>query len=83
MAETQFVIAGPVENEEQLWWHNELGWITKFECATTLPKQILTSPLPPGATGIMEITMDWEAVGFYMPLSVGGGHGTMFGEKRC
>lgn len=60
----QFVIAGPIESEEQLWWNNEKGWV-EFKDATPLPPAILDSPLPPGATGVMEITEDWCYVDFF------------------
>lgn len=63
--ETQFIIAGPIKSEEQTWWNTEHGWTPDIKNATTLPKAILTSPLPPGGVGIMEITDKWEYVHFY------------------
>lgn len=69
--ETQFIIAGPIQNEEQLWWNNHQGWISGLENATTLPKQILTSPLPPGGVGVMEITMNMEFVAYYARVPTG------------
>lgn len=82
--ETQFIIAGPIEDEEQLWWSNEYGWVPGIGQATTLPKEILTDPLPIEATGIMEITMKMEYVTFYIPLP-GGGYNKkiMTSEIRC
>jgi len=67
MFDTQFIIAGPVLNEEQTWWNNDHDWVTDFENATTFPKDILTTTLPMGATGIMEVKMDFTPVGFYTP----------------
>lgn len=66
--ETQFVVAGPVLNEEQLYWHNDDKWITSLPDATTFPAEILTSPLPLGATGIMELTILGEYVRFLPTL---------------
>lgn len=66
--EKDYLITGPVRNEDQTYWHNDYGWITEFGEATTLPKQILTSPLPPGATGIMELTPGGP-VAFYPAVS--------------
>lgn len=74
---TQFVIAGPIANDTQLWWHNELGWIEDLIEATTLPVDILTTPLPPGATGVLEITMDGSYVCFYTLLPGVGGEGLL------
>jgi len=70
--ETQFIIAGPVMSEEQTWWNNDQGWTPDFTEATTLPRDILTSSLPPGATGIMELTMLGENVRFLKTLPRGG-----------
>ena len=66
--ETQFIICGPVVDEEQTYWHNERGWVVLLSNATTLPREILTSPLPPGASGIMELTMLGEYVRFLQTL---------------
>jgi len=71
--QTQFVIAGPVENEEQTWWNNNQGWISDFTEATTLPSDVLTSSLPHGATGIMEVTEEGEVVRFLKTLPHGRG----------
>lgn len=64
--ENDYVIAGPILNEEQTYWHNDRGWITDLGEATTLPREIITNPLPPGAAGIMELTPDGP-VAFYTP----------------
>ena len=71
-AETQFLITGPVIDEEQTYWNNDRGWVPFLVEGTTLPKKILTTPLPQGATGIMELTMLGEYVGFYQTLPRGG-----------
>ena len=61
----QFVVCGPISNEEQTYWHNEHEWITDLDKATTFPKAIMALPLPSGATGIMELTMLGEYVSFF------------------
>lgn len=69
---TQFIVTGPVVNEEQTYWNNDLQWVTFLAEATTFPHDILTSLLPVGATGIMELTLDGEYVRFLKTLPRGG-----------
>ena len=58
MKNNQFIITGPIENEEQLYWNNDPSrmWV-EFGEATTFPVDILSSPLPPRASGVMELTI--------------------------
>lgn len=65
---TQFVITGPVTNEEQTYWNMDRQWVTYLAEATTFPHDILTSPLPPGSSGVMELTLTGEYVKFYETL---------------
>ena len=69
--ETQFVIAGK-EFGEPVWWHNEIGWIDEITDATTYTKGIVGHPLPPGAEGLLELTLTGEHVAFYSTLPHGG-----------
>jgi hypothetical protein len=75
-ADSQFVIAGPVINEEQTWWNNDQGWVDDFFRATTLPVDILLSPLPLGATGILRMTMEGKPLGFVRKLNPSSGEGS-------
>lgn len=73
--ETQFIVAGPVVNEEQTYWNNDRQWVTFLAEATTFPHDILTSPLPIGSSGIMELTLLGEYVRFLKTLPRGeSGH---------
>jgi hypothetical protein len=63
-----YIITGPVIDEEQTYWHNDHGWITELPDATTFPVQIVTTPLPVGATGLMKLTYLGEYVGVLHPL---------------
>lgn len=62
--ETQYVIAG-ADHGEPTWWNNEDGWVHEFEEATTFPLGLFGEPLPPGSTGILEMTLTGDLVNFY------------------
>jgi hypothetical protein len=55
----QFIITGPRDGEDQLYWNNSPTrmWV-EFGEATTFPIDILSAPLPPRASGIMEVTIE-------------------------
>lgn len=69
---SQFIIAGPIQDEEQYWWSNDLGWTSDQTEATTFPKGILTETLPVGARGLLEMTMKGEPIGFLQALPLPG-----------
>lgn len=62
--EKQYVIAG-ADHGEPTWWNIEHGWVTEFEEATTFPIGLFGEPLPPGSTGILEMTLTGEMVEFF------------------
>ena len=68
--DTQCIIAGPKENDEQLWWNTERGWIEDMTEATTFPPSVIDYPLPTGATGVLELTLTGEHVRFLKTLPV-------------
>jgi hypothetical protein len=48
------------------YWNDDVGeWSTEFSEATNFPKFILTTPLPPGATHIMEVHSSGKPLGTY------------------
>lgn len=54
--EAMFVVKGPVDDGEQLYWSNEDGWVSR-ESATRFSqeeREDFDAPLPEGAVG-------WEA----------------------
>lgn len=54
------------------YWNDDLGeWVTDFSEATNFPQFILTEPLPPGATHIMEVHSSGEPLGVYSLVSGG------------
>jgi hypothetical protein len=61
---TQFVITGPIVDDELLYWNNDWGW-TSLEEATTFDKEIMTVPLPVEGSGVMEVSMIKEPVKYY------------------
>jgi hypothetical protein len=63
-----YIITGPIVDEEQTYWHNDHGWITELPDATTFPVQIVNTPLPEGATGLMKLTFVGDFAGFLQPL---------------
>lgn len=65
--DSQFLIAGKI-NGEPVWWHNGQGWIEDITEASTYPKGILGEPLPPGAEGVLELTLTGEHVRFLSTL---------------
>lgn len=56
MLKSNYIITGP-DSPDGLYtfWSNELGWTEKVEQATTFDREILTTPLPKGGTGVFEI----------------------------
>lgn len=56
----------PSGGEEPTYWNDEVGeWTDDFADATNFPKMILTTPLPPGATHVMEVHPSGEPLGTY------------------
>lgn len=52
---SNFFILGPVtEAENATYWSDQFGWIEDIDKATVFTRQIITLPLPPGGTGIVE-----------------------------
>lgn len=52
---SNFFVLGPVtEDETATYWNNESGWIEDITQATAFDRRVLTIPLPPGGTGIVE-----------------------------
>lgn len=70
--QTQFVIAGK-EHGQPVWWNVDTGWTMDINHATTFPAGIFGEKLPPGAEGILEMTLTGEHVSFYSTLPRGGG----------
>lgn len=71
--ESQFLITGK-EHGEPVYWNLESGWTDDVTEATTFPKGIFGENLPPGAEGILELTLTGEHVAFYSStLPRGGG----------
>jgi hypothetical protein len=70
--EKEYIITGPVLNDEQTYWNNDNGWVSEFSEATTFPREIVTTLLPQGATGIMELTLAGEYVRYLQTLPRGG-----------
>lgn len=50
--ELNYVIIGTEDSERWPYWNNDLGWVEEFNQATTFPIDILSYPLPEGATGV-------------------------------
>lgn len=72
--ESQFVITGK-QDGEPVYWNIEQGWIDDLTEATTFPKGIFGEKLPPGAEGILELTLTGEHVACYSCTPPrGGGH---------
>ncbi len=79
---TQFVIIGnDPGNGEQMYWNNAQGWISDFTEATTFDREILTAPLPHGATGFIEFTLEGELVSTIDRVSSGRGE-IFFGKSE-
>lgn len=78
--DSQFLITGK-EHGEPVYWNITHGWTDDVTEATTFPTGILGEPLPPGAEGILELTLTGEHVKFY-PCTPprGGGQGSC--EKK-
>jgi len=64
---TEFVILGPIVDEEATYWNvPNWAWTKEYFDATTFDKEIMTSPLPEGGVGYMEIVKGTEyPVGVY------------------
>lgn len=63
---SQFLICGPIgDDDAPTYWNNDQGWVSDSREATTLPRQILTSPLPEGSVGILELTMFGFPVSYF------------------
>lgn len=51
---------------EPSYWNDTAGeWVSDFADATSFPKMILTTPLPPGATHVMEVDSSGEPLGTF------------------
>lgn len=66
------------------YWNDETGeWTTDFAEATSFPKMILTTPLPPGATHVMEVHSSGEPLGTYSLVIDGKGQELQVFQKTC
>lgn len=64
--QTDFIIAGPVIDEDQCYYNVEHnGWVNDIKAASTFPKEIMLEKLPLDTTGIMELTAEGQFVNFY------------------
>lgn len=54
-----FFVCGTVTEEENAtYWNNDKGWTEDISEATPFDSRVLTLPLPPGGTGIIEYADD-------------------------
>lgn len=57
------------------YWDDAAGeWTNDFTEATSFPKMILTTTLPPGATHVIEVHSSGEPIGTYSLATDGKGH---------
>lgn len=69
-AKTKYIIIGNCPcNEELIYWNVNEGWTSNFDDASFFP-MIILHPLPPGASGIMEIAAEGEPVNQYPAFSM-------------
>ena len=65
-----FHILGPMVGEELTFWNIDHGWVDYFD-STPFTGEILTLPLPEGATGVMPFSGENEPVAQYNTLPGG------------
>ena len=62
-----FHILGPMVGEDLTFWNVDHGWVDYTE-STPFTGEILTLPLPPGATGVMPFSGNNEPLAQYDTL---------------
>lgn len=66
---TFFYIYSCIENtnnaEPYYWNVNQSQWVSNISQASKFPKEILTVPLPPNTTHIIEFNQNFEPIKFY------------------
>jgi len=72
MKDLDFYILGPRVGDELTYWNLDKGWVTDFGDASAFPKEILTLPLPEGATTVMPFSSASEPMSQFNLLPGGG-----------
>lgn len=76
MPNTNFLITKTCPCGEILYWTGRGLWLHEYEQAVKFPRDILTIPLPPGTSCILEVTDEGEPVAQYtvftLPQPPGG-----------
>jgi hypothetical protein len=72
MIPAEFYILGPRVGEELTYWNLDKGWVTEFAEGTPFTGEILTLPLPEGATNVMAFSSASEPLAQSDPLPGGG-----------
>ena len=66
--ESDYIIAGPIINEEPTWYKIHDTWVTDIEQATKFPRAILVDSLPVGGEFYAKIDSDCRITATYTPL---------------
>jgi hypothetical protein len=70
--EKQYIIQGPMVEEETLYWSNDLGWVD-MASATRFGPEVLFFPLPLEGVAILELDDKGNVTNCYLRGTGGGG----------
>jgi hypothetical protein len=76
--DSSFYILGQLFGEDPTYWNIDTGWTIDYYNATPFTGEILTLPLPRGATGVMPFSSDNEPLAQYNTLPDGSAFEKVF-----
>ena len=73
-----YLVLGPSNGDNTTYWDTNTGWTENQTEASVYSAMVLTLPLPPGTTDLLEVSPQGDIRGLLMPIPCQYGGGNFF-----